>query len=155
MAIQRGLKTRDLLAKRTSIPDPRCTLYSGSDETCNHLFLDCPYSCQVWNSIAQKFKVGQCPSSIIRQHIEEFLRKRDVSKKDNSTLGRLCFSAYTWQIWKKRNSRVFHNEQRLWDPFWRTLCNRLEAERSLSLPRCLHRSCCWLEHPISECNHQA
>lgn len=42
MATERGLETRDLLAKRISIPDHRCTLCSASDETCNHLFLDCP-----------------------------------------------------------------------------------------------------------------
>lgn len=54
MAFHNALKTRVFLAARCLVHDVTCVLCSVGSEDCHHLFVDCPYSANIWREIRRK-----------------------------------------------------------------------------------------------------
>lgn len=81
----------------------------SKQETAHHLLL-CPCK-EVWCKCDMLGFCVQGFNSIQDQMIRFFL-KCDNRKNDNQMLAKLCFPAFTWNIWKERNFRIFRNTRR-------------------------------------------
>lgn len=99
------LPTKDRLTKWGMQIDPLCILCSQKAETVSHLFFDCVYSRQIWESILNKFQILRSGCGW-----ENELNYAISLCKGNSfraLVFKLSLAAGVYFIWLERNSRVF------------------------------------------------
>lgn len=80
MAIVDELKTKCLLSARNILTDT-CILCNHGPETISHLFIDCNYSCQDWDSVSSKFRITRQRSNFIVEQISFFLNSCNQSRQ--------------------------------------------------------------------------
>lgn len=97
------LNTRNLLRRKNrNLDDYSCPLCStGSEETCFHLFFECPFSQQCWTSIPIQWDLSLPPLDMIIAARSDF----------GSVIFREIFITACWIIWKTRNAVIFDNGQ--------------------------------------------
>ncbi|KAE8802798.1 hypothetical protein D1007_21446 [Hordeum vulgare] len=107
------LLTADALLRRGWENDYFCPLCVRNLETPSHLFIYCPWSTQIWNTIASLTAMPSlCPASWERDH--KFSTWFETcyaltAKKKKKGLFSLVH-LITWGIWRERNRRVFNQE---------------------------------------------
>jgi hypothetical protein len=81
-----------------------CALCERNVETASHLFIECPYSREIWMMIASWSACTKlAPPNWIRDDVEEwFLNMMDLGSKMAHTLAILTL----WSIWKQRNDVI-------------------------------------------------
>lgn len=75
MAILGRSNTKDRLLRWGMLMDDQCVLCSASVANHDHLFLQCPYSAQVWKSIQMRFRFP-CPHFELPQILDWFIKKK-------------------------------------------------------------------------------
>eukprot|EP00253_Pinus_taeda_P028873 PITA_28873 len=90
-----------------------CCLCKIAEETCSHLFIECSFARQCWNSIAYPLSSGDLPNQIAnlqRSWKSLFLQikkgKNHALRIWNSIPSNLC-----WQIWNTRNNSIFNDKK--------------------------------------------
>ena len=83
------------------LEDYSCVLcHNGPEETCFHLFFECPFSSDCWNSINIHRNFNLQPLDMIIQARIDF----------NSHIFREIFITSCWVLWKARNGIIFDNQ---------------------------------------------
>ena len=102
LLIRDRLSTRNLLRRKNMyLEDYSCVLwYNGSEETCFHLFFECPFSSDCWNSINIHWNFNLQPLDMIIQARLNF----------NSHFFWEFFITACWVLWKARNGIIFDNQ---------------------------------------------
>ena len=100
--LERGiLLTKDNLAKKNWTGSQKCC-GCNSNETIQHLFLDCPYARLVWRIIF--FAIGLTPPRSIRHMFNSWLSNQ--SKKIRNVIW-VEVVAVCWAIWRCHNDIIF------------------------------------------------
>lgn len=106
-AVQNYLPTDDNLCKKGLFFASRCCLCHSSLETAQHLFLQCPFSVVVWQSVSLLFGKHLC----LTGSISDFLLDA-MSHRFSSQVAALWCSAIVsglWVIWSCRNDVIFND----------------------------------------------
>jgi len=83
-----------------------CHLCNQAHETVSHLFVSCPFTSQIWETILRRLDAMSTPSrnNSIQDHWRHARLQFPASVwKGADTL----FALVTWQVWKERNARLF------------------------------------------------
>jgi len=102
LLIRDRLSTRNLLRRKNMyLEDYNYVLcHNGPEETCFHLFFECPFSSDCWNSININWNFNLEPLDMIIQARIDF----------NSHIFREIFITTCWVLWKARNGIIFDNQ---------------------------------------------
>ncbi|KAI8532887.1 hypothetical protein RHMOL_Rhmol11G0252300 [Rhododendron molle] len=105
VACLKRLATRDRLKRWGMQIDSLCILCSQTEESAAHLFFDCHFSRQIWESVLNKFQIHG-PASKWEDELDWALNfsKGTVFR---ALSFKLAFAAGVYFIWLERNSRVF------------------------------------------------
>ena len=97
------MNTRGLLRRKNKhLDDYTCVLCNtGHEETCFHLFFECPFSQSCWNTIPINWNLNSQPLDMVIEAREAF----------GSIIFREIFITACWIVWLTRNSVIFDNGQ--------------------------------------------
>ncbi|GJR73821.1 reverse transcriptase domain, reverse transcriptase zinc-binding domain protein [Tanacetum coccineum] len=109
MAIHGRLQTQDRLFQWNNDISMKCALCKKCMDSHTHLFIQCNYTVEVWNSIRKK---GYLEG--LRQNWEETVNNMAINQSNaiKSVVCRIVFSVVVYYIWQERNKRQFANEVR-------------------------------------------
>lgn len=95
------LNTRNLLRRKNMILDDyNCTLCTtNQEETCFHLFFECPFSKECWDSIPINWNLNLSPLDMVIVARINF----------GSSIFREIFITACWVLWRTRNVVIFDN----------------------------------------------
>ena len=99
------LRTKDRLQFMSL--DPLCLLCSQDNESHRHLFFECNWSAQLWNSIKSWMRINQQITSLSSALWE--LNKGGHSMENR--LRRISLGITVYLIWEERNNRVFNSNR--------------------------------------------
>ena len=106
--VQRRLPTKVRLNKYIHRNDLQCTLCYNAAEDDNHLFAECPYAMEVWNSLLQwwplPFKTHQLTLESMTASI-----LRSKAPKAHKQITSAIYAAAIYFIWQARNQLLFKN----------------------------------------------
>lgn len=71
-------------------------------ESQDHLFLECPYSLQVWSSLVHMVHTQLVQYDSIVHLMESMLQGVDLQSSGIATLCKLIFEPFIWHIWRER-----------------------------------------------------
>lgn len=93
------LNTRDMLKRKNKfLEDYSCAICSlGVDETCIHLFFECPFNISCWNSIGLQWNLHLPCLDMVLQARADF----------NRCFFREIMITACWTIWTSRNRLIF------------------------------------------------
>ena len=84
------------------LDDYTCVLCNSEhEETCFHLFFECPFSHACWNTIPISWNLNLQPLDMVIEARESF----------GNSIFREIFITACWIIWLTRNSIIFDNGQ--------------------------------------------
>eukprot|EP00253_Pinus_taeda_P031912 PITA_31912 len=89
-----------------------CCLCKNAEETCGHLFIECPFARNCWNLIAHTLSPGDLPNHIANlqrswKSLFPIKKGKDQALRIwNSIPANLC-----WQIWNTRNNSIFNDKK--------------------------------------------
>ncbi|XP_038993415.1 uncharacterized protein LOC120117178 [Hibiscus syriacus] len=125
------LTTKDILGRFGIVTDNLCGLCGASQETRNHLFLECSYSCEVWRSIMNfyglHYQLPSCWDDAIRWMVLNFKGKSLLIY-----ILKLAWTSFVYFIWEERNHRCFRGVTRSTD----LIVNRISETVRIKLHRC-------------------
>eukprot|EP00253_Pinus_taeda_P033675 PITA_33675 len=88
-----------------------CCMCREEEESCSHLFIECPFAKACWNHIISPLAIGDLPSQITllqkrwEHNLHQANKKKNLATRTwNSIPSNLC-----WQIWIARNNCIFNN----------------------------------------------
>ncbi|KAG2613660.1 hypothetical protein PVAP13_4KG388801 [Panicum virgatum] len=91
--------------------DPLCKLCNSAPETSAHLCKDCPYTSAVWTHVTRWFDLQQLPPSSSTSTVYRWWKMcRKVFSKEQKPAFDGLMICFWWNIWKKRNQRIFQQE---------------------------------------------
>ncbi|XP_074315626.1 uncharacterized protein LOC141651830 [Silene latifolia] len=104
LAAQNKFPTVDNLCIRGLVLVNRCSLCECQAETADHLFFECPYSAEVWDSIASWLKIP-CLTNLAQTltWFSNHNRGRSWVKKQR----RCALLSVIYLLWSERNKRIF------------------------------------------------
>jgi hypothetical protein len=107
LALQNRLATGDRLVTFGILHASVCSFCSDA-ETHDHLFFNCPFTKQVWDTVSLKSQLSWQP-----QPLASLVSLISIYKGKglNSTLVKLSFTVTLYHIWIERNLRKFQNLQ--------------------------------------------
>lgn len=109
LAFMYRLHTLDRISNWNSIQDAKCKLCNSEDETHEHLFFQCNYSNQIWQSVKQKLNLNHSLNDTLRE-VLEYLETRLQKKNSISNMIDVAIGTTVWHIWIERNQRTFQNK---------------------------------------------
>ncbi|GJZ84294.1 hypothetical protein Tco_0649633 [Tanacetum coccineum] len=112
LVAKRRLKTQDLLRHwdvNGEILSFQCPLCDGQPDSHEHLFFDCTFSKQVWDSVKSLADLPNVIGSIsvIVDVLIPIAKRRSV----RSVVAKLVVVACSYYIWQERNLRLFKNQK--------------------------------------------
>ncbi|CAL1393885.1 unnamed protein product [Linum trigynum] len=126
--------TQDNLMRRGWNIASRCTLCEADIETTNHLFRECRFNNSIWSSFMQVLKVFG-PHADEMQNVIHSWPTEDPSAWLERFI-HLFLHAFTWELWKERNGRMFNDEKHSWQSIFhkigRTLLSWVVTEGLIS-----------------------
>lgn len=87
-----------------------CPLCETQPDTHEHLFFECGYARQVWDTLGQFMGFSQMPNNL--EGIVFFLNLVAKAKSIRVVVAKLVFAAATYYVWQERNKRLFTKEKR-------------------------------------------
>lgn len=102
------LNTKDKTSRWNNSIDRFCVFCSTHNEDKDHLFFNCVYSRQFLETIMHKLQINLENSF----EFDQILNIICQNQKGNVLFNQIKYTAFTvviWNIWCKRNSRVFKN----------------------------------------------
>ena len=126
--------TRDRLLSWGLQVSHLCLLCNVTSETRNHLYMDCPYSYDLWSRLATKCQLQPLRngSDLLNQMIAL------PSPKQNKLLSLLAWKATMYWLWRERNQRLHANTFRSVDSLIKTI-DLQKASQNQTLP--FHQRC--------------
>jgi hypothetical protein len=111
LVVHRRCLTADNLRRRGWPHTSSCPLCQVADEDCNHLFVHCRFTQQVWGRVRTWSKAAFPIPGDAHHNTEGWwldARKRAPKnlRRDFDTMAILVH----WRVWKERNARVFQSE---------------------------------------------
>ncbi|KAJ6752481.1 hypothetical protein OIU85_002855 [Salix viminalis] len=91
-----------------SVEERTCKLCSSEAETHDHLFFQCRYSAQVWQTITGR-ACNHWPSLPWISLLEWTSTRFHRSKNMEDMIGPLLLASSVYHLWQERNSRIFQN----------------------------------------------
>ncbi|GKB14501.1 RNA-directed DNA polymerase, eukaryota [Tanacetum coccineum] len=115
LVMRRCLKTQDKLRSwdvdaSTDLSQLRCSLCGSHQDSHEHLFFECTFSSQVWNSIRNLAGMEHVP--LILEDIVMWFNPMANNRSFKNVVGKLLFAASSYYIWIERNNRLFKNSRR-------------------------------------------
>nr|GEU78493.1 hypothetical protein [Tanacetum cinerariifolium] len=110
---KRGLKTQDRLRPwdiNGVVVSMHCPLCDGQPDSHEHLFFDCGFSKQVWDSVKYLASLHNVNGSILS--IIDVLIPIAKQISIRSVVAKLVVAACSYYIWQERNLRLFMNQKR-------------------------------------------
>lgn len=101
------LRTMDRM-HNTSGGDHTCKLCNSEAETHDHLFFQCRYSFQVWQTIMGR-ACTRWPSLPWTSLLEWASTRYNRARNMDHMIGPLLLASSVYHLWQERNSRFFHN----------------------------------------------
>lgn len=106
-----------------------CVLCSNEEESADHIFFDCSFSSQIWNTYHNWMKISTTLPCRSREH---FLQHGGETWSQNQQRGtQVIWLAIIWSIWLMRNPVVFKNAEKdamgVWELAQLRLWNWLRA----------------------------
>ena len=110
-------QTRDRLLSWGLQVSHLCLLCNVTSETRNHLYMDCPYSYDLWSRLATKCQLQPLRnwSDLLNQMIAL------PPPKQNKLLSLLAWKATMYWLWRERNQRLHANTFRSVDSLIKTI----------------------------------
>lgn len=84
-----------------------CILCSLHEETCLHLFFDCPFSARVWNSIKDWLGITRAMTTLASAL--KWMKKEARGTTWHSKAKRIALASTVYYIWMARNRMIFEN----------------------------------------------
>ncbi|GKV39226.1 hypothetical protein SLEP1_g47032 [Rubroshorea leprosula] len=109
LAILDRLTTRSRQKKWTSSIDDTCLFCSSGVETNDHLFFNCQFTKQVWQTVCS---MAEIPLFCSWQGLLAWLGKSIRRKSVYCALIKLAWNATVYHVWRERNSRVYRQQFR-------------------------------------------
>ena len=110
MAVRNRLPTKDRLREWGILMDSRCVLCQSTEETRDHLFFGCPYPQGIWRKI---LKLCNLDRRVMSWENElRWAEKRAKGRAMISLLLRVAWSAFIYNIWQERNTRIFAHAEK-------------------------------------------
>ncbi|KAL6558001.1 hypothetical protein OROMI_018351 [Orobanche minor] len=108
--LEERMPTKDNLARRGGQHQPdnlTCKLCGEDDQTQSHLFFQCQFTTEIWNSCYKWFKVDMVPHNIPFRHLLQHghLFGNDKKSKKATTV----WACIIWLIWKAIHDYIFNN----------------------------------------------
>ncbi|XP_039042960.1 uncharacterized protein LOC120182004 [Hibiscus syriacus] len=124
MVLLDRLPTKDILVRFGIVTDNLYGLCGASQETRNHLFLECFYACEVWraimNSCGLRHQLPSCWDDAIRWMVLNFKGKSLLIH-----ILKLAWTSFVYFIWEERNHICFRGVTRSTDAIhFLYCCNR-------------------------------
>ncbi|KAL4586442.1 hypothetical protein LXL04_011078 [Taraxacum kok-saghyz] len=106
----------ELRKRHVQLPDHLCGFCNTEEETCEHLFLQCPWAKEVWRGVEEwgGFELRNIGSIQQLLSITNHQTQPTRDKKMTNTL----LLVTLWALWKSRNDRNFNGRV---TPPWRTI----------------------------------
>lgn len=100
--------------KKKGIQGPSiCFMCKNSEESLNHLFIECPIASVCWKQIASPLDIGDLPAQI--PLLQKGWGKLFPTASKNSTLAKRFWASIPpnlcWQIWLARNACIFKDKK--------------------------------------------
>ena len=109
--MRRRLRTQDRLRPNDpSIGTLLCPLCNTQPDSHDHLFFECVYSFQVWDSLKVFAGLTDIPSSL--ENVVHHLAPMASSRSVRSVVSKLLLAATSYFIWQERNNRIFKQQRR-------------------------------------------
>jgi hypothetical protein len=113
--MHRRVLTGENLAKRGIFGPHRCSLCSAAQETIDHLFIDYPYTQEVWTQAMHGLN-AQTPSQLtVVNLIASWEGRSPHALKSKSTWAKIWYAIpkyICWEVWLARNEATFKNSLR-------------------------------------------
>ncbi|KAE8813121.1 retrotransposon protein [Hordeum vulgare] len=111
LAVHLKCLTADNLRRPGWPCDPLCSLCHVESEDCDHLFILCRFSCEVWGRLRAWSAVDfPIPGSAFGSTEEWWLRAREKVHKNARRNFDTVVILVHWKLWKERNARIFYNK---------------------------------------------
>lgn len=104
MAINDGLKTRDLLSNKFQVPN-RTYIFCRSNCESMHPAPSHGLPALQPHLVLNPIKL-KAPNSSLVDQMQLLLSFCHKSRKENLTIAKLCYPSFMWHIWRERNSRI-------------------------------------------------
>jgi hypothetical protein len=110
--MHRRVLTRDNLAKRGIIGSHKCTFCCSAQETLDHLFIDYPFTQEVWTQAMHGLN-AQTPSQLTVVNFFASWKGRSPHELKRKTMWAKIWYAIPkyicWEVWLARNEATFNN----------------------------------------------
>lgn len=138
MVVLDRLPTRDRLISWGLQVNHLCLLCNSTAESRNHLFLDCPFSHDLWSLVANR-----CRLPLLRNWSDLLNQMINLPPpKSSKLLSLLAWNSVLYWIWIERNTRLHANTFKTVDSLFKTIDrqirNRIHSLRE-STPRLCSR----------------
>ncbi|GJR78441.1 putative RNA-directed DNA polymerase, eukaryota, reverse transcriptase zinc-binding domain protein [Tanacetum coccineum] len=113
LVVKRRLKTHDMLRQwdiHGSLLSFQCPLCDGQPDSHEHLFFECTFAMQVWDSMKVMAGLSNVMGSITV--IVDTLIPMSKHRSARSVIAKLVVAACCYYIWQERNFRLFKNKKR-------------------------------------------
>ncbi|XP_075109037.1 uncharacterized protein LOC142180842 [Nicotiana tabacum] len=110
LALQESLCTKDRLRKWGMQVDPECPLCEHEMESHNHIFFTCSFSEDIWRRLLKWMNINREP-----KRWDEEIKWAIEQMKGNGAkimVYRLGMTGAVYNIWMKRNRRIFQKIKR-------------------------------------------
>jgi hypothetical protein len=110
LVMRRRLRTQDRIRPNDpSIGTLLCPLCNSQPDSHDHLFFECLYSSQVWDSLKVFAGLTDIPSSL--ENVVHHLAPMASSRSVRSVVSKLLLAATSYFIWQERNNRIFKQQR--------------------------------------------
>ncbi|KAJ4805083.1 RNA-directed DNA polymerase (Reverse transcriptase)-related family protein [Rhynchospora pubera] len=100
--------TQSQLAKRNIAFTPGCSMCNALMEDSLHLFVMCPYVCELWNILRFSLHLQQFSNS----HSCKLSLLKTMQRFKDNPASLVYFASALWAVWIERNNRVFRASYR-------------------------------------------
>ena len=99
-----------------SIPSTDCAICNMAEESCEHIFILCPWATEIWALLKNWCGIEFTDTYSVEQRIRVSLNVRQNKKKRKAANAIVLVTI--WTIWKARNEKIFIGRM---TPPWRII----------------------------------
>ncbi|KAL4586207.1 hypothetical protein LXL04_010839 [Taraxacum kok-saghyz] len=108
---------QELKKRQVTIPSTNCDLCNMAEETCEHIFIQCSWTEEIWALVRDWCGMDFTGTHTMEQRIEASLKMGQDNKKKKKTANAIVLVTL-WTIWKARNEKSFNGRR---TPPWRII----------------------------------
>lgn len=140
LALHDKINTKKRLArlKILSMDEINCSFCNSWPEDTSHLFLQCPYSLEIWGWWWEIWGVRWVWPSSLERAYEQW--SCSSSSKFFGKVWNAIFLVIVWSLWKERNNRIFNGKVMASNDLQNLILTRLccSVDEVIRNPKCLH-----------------